>query len=123
MKRALSAISRAVDWFDAPDDPREPAYDPIHLGGVLVLLMVCVGALYWLLWTLLVYEGGIFPKISAAASVLFTRKTPADFGYTGQPYAMGIFEGWLGNVGALLFGLGALAGLHRLYAKAARRHR
>lgn len=123
MKRALKAVGRAIDWFDAPDDPREPAYDPVHLGGVLILLLVTVGAIYWLLWTLLVYEGGLFPKISALASVIFTPKTLADYGYTGQPYAMGAFEGWRGNLGALVFFLGALAGLHRLYAKAARRQR
>jgi hypothetical protein len=53
---------RWVELFEAKDDPAEPHYDPVHLAVVLVAAQVVVGALYWLLWTLFVYEGGIALK-------------------------------------------------------------
>lgn len=122
MKKAWSAVLAAIDWFDAEDDPNVPAYDPVHLAALLITLLVVVGALYWLLWTLLVYEGGLFGKIMPALSVLFTSKTLADYGYRGMPYAMGAFEGWVGNVGALAIGLLVLYALNTLYRDAARHH-
>lgn len=53
---------RWVELFEAEDDPAEPRYDPVHLAVVLVATQVVIGALYWLLWTLFVYEGGITLK-------------------------------------------------------------
>lgn len=85
----------------------EPAYDPVHLGAVSVACLVVIGLLYWLLWTLLVYEGGLFMKIAA----LFSSSRPQD-----------AFEGWLGNVCALLIASALLAALYRLYQDAAKRH-
>lgn len=41
------------------DGASEPHYDPVHLAGVLIGVQVVAGALFWLLWTLLVFEGGI----------------------------------------------------------------
>ncbi|HEX4047683.1 MAG TPA: hypothetical protein VH309_07610 [Elusimicrobiota bacterium] len=54
-----SVWKRWVALFEDKDDPSEPHYDPVHLAEVLVACMVVIGALYWLLWTLFVYEGGI----------------------------------------------------------------
>lgn len=107
--------------FGDEDDPNEPILDPVHAGAAVVISLVGIGALYWLLWTVLVYEGGLFKKLSAAAQVVFTAKTAADFGYQGSPYAMGAFEGWFGNLAALLLSAGLVAALHRLYMKAAAR--
>lgn len=97
----------------------EPHFDPVHLGGTLVATLAAIGILYWLLWTLLVYEGGIFMKLYALGLWLFGRKNLRELGYEGYPYALGAFEGWIGNLTALA--LCALAGmaLYRLYAKAA----
>jgi hypothetical protein len=53
---------RWVALFEDEDDPAEPHYDPVHLAVVLVATQVVIGALYWLLWTLFVYEGGIARK-------------------------------------------------------------
>ena len=103
MKSLLAAFERAAEWLDR-DDPQEPAYDPVHLGCVLIANLVVVGALYWLLWTLLVYEGGIFSKIAALASA--SRGPDA-------------FDGWLANACALLLAVGAVGGLHGLYRRAA----
>ena len=50
---------RWVALFEDQDDPAEPHYDPVHLAVVLVASQVVIGALYWLLWTVFVYEGGI----------------------------------------------------------------
>ncbi|OGS09543.1 MAG: hypothetical protein A3J70_01625 [Elusimicrobia bacterium RIFCSPHIGHO2_02_FULL_61_10] len=121
MSKAWNKVKKTAKSIDSflkrleDENPDEPFYDPVHLGAVLIVNLVVVGALYWLLWTLLVYEGGIFVKISAGFSVLLTSKTPADYGYRGSPYAMGAFEGWMGNVMALALTLLVIAALHRLY--------
>lgn len=49
---------RWVDLFE-DEDPAQPHYDPVHLAVVLVATQVAVGCLYWLLWTVFVYEGGV----------------------------------------------------------------
>ncbi len=114
---------RLWELFEAEDKPNEPFYDPVHLGAVAVLFLVTIGSIYWLLWTLLVYEGGLGVKIRPGLSVLFTSKTLADYGFRGAPYAMGIFEGWIGNLVALLILGVVVAALHRLYMDAARKHK
>ena len=119
MKKVLSVLKKGVDLFDVADDPQEPAYDPVHLGAVLVINLVVIGALYWLLWTLFVYEGGLFIKIGAILQVLFTSKTLKDFGYEDSRYQMGVFEGWLGNLLALVLTILIIAALHHLYRRAA----
>lgn len=48
---------RWVELFEE-EGPDEPRYDPVHLAMVLVGCQVVVGALFWLLWTAMVYEGG-----------------------------------------------------------------
>ena len=124
MKRSAKRIlDQVLDIFSEEDDPAEPYYDPVHLGSAVLVTLVAIGCLYWLLWTLLVYEGGLFMKVSALAQVLFTSKTLKDFGYEGSPYAMGAFEGWVGNVVALGLFAALLAALHNLYSDAAARHR
>lgn len=123
MSRVLSALRRLEGFFGAEDDPQEPAYDPVHLGGVLISFLVVIGALYWLLWTLLVYEGGLFVKLRAGLNVLLGFKTLKDYGYQASPYAMGVFEGWVGNVLALALAALAAAALHRLYGEASRHAR
>lgn len=109
------AIRGLADLFSDEEDPQEPFYDPIHLGAVCIACLTAIGALYWLLWTLLAYEGGIVPKLRAGMAVLFTSKTLKDFGYEASPYAMGVFEGWVGNVAALVLCVLVLTALYRLY--------
>lgn len=113
---------RAVEDFFADEPPDVPRYDPVHLAAMLVVLMTVIGALFWLLWTLLVFEGGVFAKVGPALSVLLTAKTLKDYGYEGAPYAMGAFEGWAGNVAALVLTAVVIIALHRTYGEAARRH-
>lgn len=115
-------LKRALEAFEADDDPNEPRYDPVQLGAALVLALVAIGALYWLLWTLLVFGGGLFSKIGPAFQVLFRMKAAAEFGYRG-PWDRGVFEGWGGNLGALIVAAVVVALLHRLYFDAARRAR
>jgi hypothetical protein len=119
MKKLLSRLQKAADWLDH-EDPSEPSYDPVHLGAVLIVNLVVVGALYWMLWTLLVYEGGIFVKASALSQLAFGGKSLADLGYQGS-YNQGLFEGWLGNLGALTFCALTLTALYNIYSRAARR--
>ena len=102
------------------EDPQAPAYDPIHLAAVPVAVMVVAGALFWLLWTLLVYEGGLPSKLQALLG-LAAGGAPA--GWTGAPDREGVFEGWQANTAALVLIMLALAALHRADARAGRRGR
>lgn len=115
-------LRRALEAFDAEDDPAVPSYDPVHLGAALVLTLIAVGALYWLLWTLLVYEGGLFGKVAPAFQVLLGMKTPAQLGYRG-PWDRGVFEGWAGNLGALVLCSVLVSAGYRIWHDAARRAR
>ncbi|MCX5795595.1 MAG: hypothetical protein NTY77_08895 [Elusimicrobia bacterium] len=115
---ALGLWEGLLAFLRDEDDPEEPGFDPVQLGGVCIVCLVVIGALYWLLWTLLVYEGGLWPKLRAGLAVLFTSRTLKDFGYERAPYAMGVFEGWVGNLAALGFCLLALWGLLHLYRTA-----
>lgn len=102
-----------VSLFE-PDAPDEPRFEPAHLAAVLVGAQVAAGGLFWLLWTLLVYEGGLPAKLGPALSVLAGRARLADYGWTGAPDQQGVFEGWLANLAALLLAALLLAALHRL---------
>ncbi|MFA5780089.1 MAG: hypothetical protein WC947_08115 [Elusimicrobiota bacterium] len=91
------------DIFSDEEDPNEPICDPAHIASMIVLTLFGISILFWLFWSLLVYKGGLVGKIIPFLSVIFTSKTLADFGYEGYPYEMGIFDGWITNVAALLF--------------------
>jgi len=117
MKRAKTVLDRLRRFFTEEDDPNEPVYDPTHLGGAVIIILTALGCLYWLLWTLLVYEGGIFLKIKALGRLLFTSATLKDLGYEGFPYALGAFEGWIGNLSALVLCVAVAAALRRLYVR------
>lgn len=98
-----------AELFEEEDPPGEVRYDVMHLAGVLVICLTALGALFWLLWALLVCEGGIFTKIGPFLQVVFTERTLRDFGYEGTPYKLGVFEGWIVNVAGLAFCTAALA--------------
>ena len=126
----MSVSSLWKSWnalFDEQDSPIEPHYDPVHLGAVLVVCQVVVGIVFWLLWTLFLYEGGLPRKIGA----LFTRLTnPSaetnmlrDSGAFGGPGHENVFEGWIANVVALVLVFGLIAALQRLDRRHARRSR
>lgn len=113
--------------FDDKEDPAEPRYDPVHLATVLIVCQVVAGALFWLLWTLLVYEGGLPRKVGA----LFTRWSDPtaethmlrDAGAFGGPGHGNVYEGLAANLAALvLFGV-VIAALQRLDRRHAQRSR
>ena len=90
MKR-LALWRSWVELFEE-EAPEEPRYDPIHLAAVFIACQVVVGALFWLLWTAMVYEGGF-----------------------------GTGEGRLGNIAALLTLAGAVEALRRADRRHARK--
>ena len=92
MLNPLSRLWRRWVALFEEEGPDEPRYDPIHLATVLVVIMVVVGALFWLLWTLMVYEGGLGSK-----------------------------EGWVGNVSALITLLLVIEALRRADRRHARK--
>lgn len=103
---ALGRLVAAVESLDDEPPAGTPLYDPVHVGGVVVSVLAALGALYWLLWTALVYEGGVFLKFAALVK-LAGGATAAELGYEG-PWNRGAFEGLLGNVSAALL-LGVVA--------------
>jgi len=103
------------DIVSDSEDSQEPGYDPVHVAGTVIGSLTALGILYWLLWTLLVYQGGIFKKIVPFLSVLLTSKTLSDYGYEGYPYELGVFEGFAGNLIALVLACLALYWLWRAY--------
>ena len=123
MKKPFKKVLQWLEWlFDETEDPDEPIYDPVHLGAAVLFTFTAIGLLYWLLWTLLVFEGGLFGKIFPAFSVLLTSKTIQDYGYEG-PWNRGLFEGWLGNSVALILTVLIIAGLTSLYRQRSLPHR
>ncbi len=102
----LQIIWRELAQTVEEDDfSSEPIYDPAHVGGMIVTVIFVLGALFWLLWTLLVFGGGLFIKIGPALMVLCKQKTLADYGWVGYPYEQGIFEGFVGNLIAFVITL------------------
>lgn len=115
IRRAWKAVFDL--WED--DDTADPiVYDSVHVAAVVVGCLFALGILFWDLWALLVFEGGLFMKVIPFFQVLFTSKTLKDFGFEGSPYALGIFEGWIVNVTALIIGLALAAGLRWVFHRA-----
>ncbi len=106
-----------LKFFNDEENLDEPIYDPMHIGALIVISLSAMGALFWLLWTLLVFEGGIFVKIIPTFQVLFTEKKLQDFGWVGYPFELGIFEGGIANSVALLITIALLIGLWWVFKK------
>lgn len=109
-------IKRIVDFLGDQDvNPDDPVYDPVHVGAMIVLVVMSVSIIFWLLWALVVCEGGLFTKIIPLVQVVFTSKTVQDFGYKGYPYELGIFEGWIVNGASLVILILLLIGIHSIF--------
>jgi hypothetical protein len=102
LKNILNYLDKV---FDDTENPEEPKYDPVHVGGMIVLSLLGISVLFWLLWSLLVFGGGIQAKVVPFLKIVFTSATAADFGYVGYPFEMGVFEGWPTNVIALVISI------------------
>ena len=68
MKAGPRALWRS--WLELfEEEPAdEPRFDPAHLAEVLIVCVVGVGVLYWLLWGVMVFEGGLDRKLAALAA-------------------------------------------------------
>lgn len=64
----MRAWDRWVALFSEEDAADEPRYDPAQLGTVVVACVAACGALFWLMWTALVYEGGLMRGEGRAAN-------------------------------------------------------
>ncbi len=112
MKKVINNI---LEFFSDKEDTKLPKYDPVHFGGMIILTIFAISLLFWLLWSLLVFGGGIQAKIIPFFQIVFTSRTAADFGYVGYPYEMGIFEGWITNVVALILLISVIAGIWYIF--------
>ena len=117
----LERLRAAVESLDDEPPPGTPLYDPVHVGGVLVSALAALGALYWLLWTALVYEGGVFLKGTALLKLL-GGATAAELGYEG-PWNRGAFEGLWGNLAATVLLLVLALTLRSEWRRASRARR
>ena len=97
--RMWDIISGIFQEEDANDDA---GYDPAHVGAMVVIVIFVIAILFWSLWSLLVFKGGLFEKIAPFFQLVFTKKTLVDFGYEGW-HDQGIFNGWVTNLVSLLF--------------------
>jgi hypothetical protein len=95
----------------------EPEYDPAMFATMILLVILTAGVLFWLLWTALVYQGGIFAKIQALWWVLSGKKSWAELVSPDWPIAAGIFSGWLANVVAVMIILASIILLYRFYQR------
>lgn len=124
-KRAGELWRRWEALFDDREDPDEPRYDPVHLATVLVACQVVAGALFWLLWTLLVYEGGLPRKVVALVTRVVDPAADThmlrDAGPFGGPGHTTVFEGLFANLAALALTIGLVAALQRLDRRHAQR--
>ena len=101
IRRTWKAV---LDLWEDDDTADRIVFDPVHVAAVVLGCFFAMGVIFWDLWALLVFEGGLFTKVVPFFQVLLTNKTLNDFGYEGSPYALGIFEGWIVNLTALLIG-------------------
>ncbi|MBL0349164.1 MAG: hypothetical protein IPP68_02160 [Elusimicrobia bacterium] len=108
LKKVWTALTHLLD---EEDPAKELIYDPVDVGAVIVGTLAGVGILYWLLWSLLVCEGGLFGKVVPFLQVVFTGKTLQDFGYEGYPFELGLFEGWVVNSVAFVLAVALLYGV------------
>jgi hypothetical protein len=108
-------MKKFLKWFKEflsdCEDPKAPKYDPVHIGMTVVFTIFAIALLFWLLWCLMVFGGGLQVKIVPAFQLATHVRTPSDFGYIGYPYEMGVFEGWPTNVIALIFLFLLIAGV------------
>jgi hypothetical protein len=118
-KVLLNKLKDSAEAFlSDEEDPGEPVYDPVHVGAMIVIVLFSMTVLFWLLWALLVFGGGIQAKILPSLQLVFTAKTAGQFGYIGSPYAMGVFEGWQTNVAALVLFLAATGAIGYVFKTA-----
>lgn len=120
----MDIVGRIKSIFNKiiPSAPEESDKDYwVYLAGNVVLTLFFINIFFWLLWTLIVYKGGIFIKIIPALRALFTSKTIADFGYEGYPFEMGVFDGWPENLAALAFTLAFIELCRGIYLRTVRR--
>lgn len=122
MNRLKNLWQETLGFFSDQEDPNEPFYDPVHLAGMIVIVIFTLGVLFWLLWTLLVFGGGFFRKIVPAFQVLFTEKKLTDFGWVGYPYELGIFEGFVENTLALVLTFALIIGIWWILEKGKTSH-
>ncbi len=111
MKRYIAWL---VKFLSGHEDPKEPHYDPVHIGMTVVFSIFAIGLMFWLFWCLLVFGGGLQAKLVPAFQLATHVRTLADFGYIGYPYAMGVFEGWPTNLIALIILLALIAAVGSL---------
>jgi len=119
-------IKNILNWieetFNDKENPDEAGYDPAHIGTMIVAVLFGITILFWLLWSLLVFGGGIFAKIIPFIKIMFTSRTAADYGYVGYPYEMGVFEGWPTNVVALVFAILLICAIWYVFKKGVRKN-
>ncbi len=120
LKKILGKIE---EFADDKVNPEEPGYDPVHIGIMIVSVLAGLTVLFWLLWALLVFGGGIQSKLVPLVKLIFTGKTAADLGYVGYPYEMGPFEGWPTNIGALVLTIGLIVLIWHIFKRSEKKGR
>lgn len=75
--------------------------------------------LFWVNWCAWIYRDGLMSKIKVMGHLFLKRKTMAELGYLGYPYAQGVFEGFFVNLAAALLMVAGVVAAARRWRKSA----
>lgn len=114
MKYFMKRINNFIESLFT-ENGNEINYAPVHFASMIVLTLFGITIFFWLFWSLLVYEGGIFGKIIPFFKLIFTNKKLKDFGYIGW-FEAGTFDGWLTNFSALVLLCVFLYFIHKAFS-------
>ncbi|MFH1784076.1 MAG: hypothetical protein ABH868_04190 [bacterium] len=71
------------------------SYDPANVAAMIVIIIFTFAVLFWLLWSLLVFKGGILTKMIMLFHIVIGKQASSAFGVSA-------WDGWIINTGALL---------------------
>ena len=97
MRKILKLIEGLFNEEKSKDETA-PVIDEFYLAATIIVDIIALTVLFWLLWSILVYGGGIFPKIKALLEIIFCGKSFKDFGWNFYPYDIGVFTGFITNI-------------------------
>jgi hypothetical protein len=85
----------------------DSGYDPAHIGAMIVLVFFALTVLFWLLWTLLVFKGGILTKCWGLLQIVSGR----------GPVEAELWDGWVINIAALMLSGSAIYGIKWIFKR------
>lgn len=92
-----------------PDD-KSSGYDPANVAAMIVIVIFGLAVLFWLVWSLLVFKGGILTKLLMLIQIIIGKES-----FSGVN--MQLWDGWVINTVALGILLVFTGGIFFLFRK------